>query len=75
MLTTGTHSLFHKCQELSKVMSFLEKSARLAQTILLVWQNAYRQLNVVFLQGRKNLQRGVLEASRLLRNVCMSHYL
>jgi hypothetical protein len=46
----GDHSLFHKCQELSKVMSFLEKSVRLAQTILLVWQNAYRQLNVVFLQ-------------------------
>jgi hypothetical protein len=45
------HSLFHKCQELSKVMSFLEKSVRLAQTILLVWQNTYRQLNVVFLRS------------------------
>jgi hypothetical protein len=46
----GDHNLFHKCEELSKVTSFLEKSVQLAQTILLVWQNAYRQLNVVFLQ-------------------------
>jgi hypothetical protein len=65
------HSLFHKCQGLSKVMSFWGESAfgwrrqsSLCGKMLIV------SLTLCSYKGRKNLRRGVLEALRLFTNVC-----
>ena len=49
MLTTGTTADFISVKNFQKSCHFW-KSPFGWQTILLVWQNTYRQLNVVFLQ-------------------------
>jgi hypothetical protein len=75
MLTTGTTAYFISVKNFQKSCRFLKSPFGWRRRYSLCGKMLIVSLTLCSYKGRKNLQRGVLEASRLLRNVCTSHFL
>jgi hypothetical protein len=74
MLTTGTTAYFISVKNFQKSCRFWKSPFGWRRQYSLCGKMLIVSLTLCSYKGRKNLQREVPEASRLLRNVCTSHY-